>query len=247
MIEMPVITMDGHAGSGKSTLAKELAKMYGFYQIDSGALYRTYTYFILKYLNENNENEIISEEIFQREEINNLIKNLKINIEFINNLQITMVNNENIEEYIRTPRISENIKAVADNINTRNMVNDTLRNLAGKYPIVADGRDMGTVVFYDADIKFFVTASAEERAKRRFLEFKEKHPHITIDEVVDQIVTRDKDDEKRPVGALKPAKDAIFIDTTGKNIKQVIENIIRYLQGSTSLRIKNFLENISKA
>ncbi|MDH5720221.1 MAG: (d)CMP kinase [Spirochaetia bacterium] len=244
--EMPVVAIDGPAGSGKSTIAKMLAKDFRLYQIDSGALYRSYTYYALQFAKQKKISSL-SSGIIDTVEFGAFVKNIDFEIKFENNMQIIMVNEKNMEEFIREPVISENIKSVADNRLIRDLVNEALKKIERKYPIVADGRDMGTVVYPDADIKFFITASLKERAKRRYKEFTQKHPGITLEAVEDQISIRDKDDENRPYGALKQAKDSIFVDTTSKDLDGVYKEVVKNFRESSSKRIRNFIESLEKS
>jgi len=221
-----VITLDGPAGSGKSTIAKLVSEKLNYFQIDSGAFYRTYTYIALEYAKEKSINfpDFINEKSFQI-----YLENIFLEIKFENKKQIIFFNNKNIESKIRNPQITQSIKFIADNRFIRELVNQQIRKISENYDIIADGRDMGTVVFPNAELKIFITASLEVRAKRRFKEFQEKFTDITIEEVQEQIKKRDFQDENREFGALKASEDAIMVDTSKKNLKvslEVIEKII---------------------
>ncbi len=224
-----VITLDGPAGSGKSTVAKLVSEKYNFFQIDSGAFYRTYTYIALEYAKEQSKSfpELIDEVDFQ-----NYIQKVNLEIKFENKKQLIFFNEKDIEDKIRNPQITESIKFIADNRFIRELVNQQIRKIADNYDIIADGRDMGTVVFPNADLKIFITASLEIRAKRRFKEFQEKFSEISLEEVQEQIKKRDFQDENREFGALKAAEDAIIVDTSKKNLKVSLETVEKVINST---------------
>lgn len=212
-----VVTIDGPAGSGKSTVAKLFAEKHDLKQIDSGALYRAFTY---AWLSENQApGKALDDDSAARLAQNN------VKIEFDGQTQIVFLNGKPLGDEIRTPEITASIKPVADHPLIRDRVNEIIREAAEKYSIVADGRDMGTVVFPDAAIKFFLTADLMTRAKRRHKEFQAKNPDITVEAVAESIAKRDRQDEARKHGALKPAKEAIFIDTTTKTLEEVLQEM----------------------
>ena len=229
--KLEVIAIDGPAGSGKSTLAAELSKAYNFFQVDSGAMYRAITFQTLLTVPEKEVAKFV-----QQQEFLQLLENLNWKIEFDHDKnQIIYLNGKQLGQEIRTPEITKFIKYIADQPSARQKVNSEIRSLKDKYsPMVVDGRDIGTVVFPDADIKFYITADVEERAKRRFVEFSQKQSGITLDEVIHQIVTRDNQDISRKEGGLRPADDAIFIDTTSRNINVALRIVTSYLRTSQS-------------
>ena len=235
-----VIAIDGPAGSGKSTLAKMLADKYSILQVDSGALYRTYAWLSLKYAETAGVTDL--SKILEQNDCQNHLKGQHLEVLFENGKQVIQVSQQNVEPFIRDPQITNNIKAVADAIWVRELVNQKLQNLAQKYSIVADGRDMGTEVFPRADIKLFITASLAERARRRFAEFEQKHPGISQTEVEQQIALRDAQDESRPRGALKQAEDAILIDTTSQTLDTAFNTIEQFLISSESSQIQSLIK-----
>jgi len=217
---LQTITIDGPAGSGKSTICKLLAEKLSYHQVDSGAFYRAYTWLASHYSKENSVNfeSVLSEELFF-----SYVNEQPPVFSFENNRQKVYWHDNDLEEEIRKPEITDKIKIIADNKRIRNMVNEKIRSLSKTYNIIADGRDMGTVVFPDAQYKFFLTADLSERASRRYKEFADKSPDISVAEVEEKIQKRDKEDETREFGALKAAVDAIFVDTTGLEINTVLK------------------------
>jgi len=217
---LKTITIDGPAGSGKSTICKLLAEKLSYHQVDSGAFYRAYTWLASQYAIDKSIDfeSVLSEETF----FSYLSENPPV-FSFEKNRQKVHWNDSDLEEEIRKPEITDKIKIIADNKRIRNMVNEQIRSLSKTYNIIADGRDMGTVVFPEAQFKFFLTADLSERANRRYKEFADKFPNISITEVEEKIQKRDKEDETREFGALKAAADAIFVDTTGLEINAVLK------------------------
>ena len=222
-----VITLDGPAGSGKSTIARMLADQLNLSQVDSGAFYRTFTHVALK---EAQKQGIALEELLSGDDFRHMVENLKLEVVFQNNRQLISWQGENMEQYIRHPAITDAIKAVADCHSIRTKVNEMIRELSQRYSLVADGRDMGTVVFPDTPYKFYLDADLGERARRRFAEFEGKFPGITLSEVEEKIAQRDQDDKGREFGGLKAASDAIIVDTTTRNIKAVVEILLTQIR-----------------
>lgn len=222
-----VITLDGPAGSGKSTVAKVIAKQLDINQVDSGALYRSFTYICSVYARDCKQNiaDVILTEKFRK-----YIIDQKISIEFHSGRQVILWNGEDLEPHIRTPEITRNIKLLADQRFIREEVNRRIGELSRGYSIVADGRDMGTVVFPHAEFKFFLNADLKVRAARRLEEFKRANPAITLEEVAAEIDQRDKEDQNRDFGRLQPAQDAIFVDTTNLELNGVVNLIVNIIQ-----------------
>ncbi|KLO24897.1 MULTISPECIES: (d)CMP kinase [unclassified Marinitoga] len=205
------VAIDGPAGSGKSTIAKEIANIFNLYYLDSGALYRAFGYYLKKKgFDLNNENDII-----------NALKSFDIKI--IDGDYYLF--DEKLDFQIRTSEIGKAASIVAKNPGVRKKVNEILRNIASNNGVVIDGRDIGTVVLPDAEIKIFLTASIEERAKRRFKELIEKGEDVSLEDVMKEIEKRDIADSTRKIAPLKPADDAIIVNTTGKDIKTVVDEI----------------------
>ena len=222
MNKKPVIAIDGFSSTGKSSISKQIASKIGLIHIDTGALYRGITFFALQNcLNDNNEIDIKS--LFS--------KFGQINLEFRanNNVLELFLNNKNIDKEIRDPKVSENVSLVAKQPEVRAFLLDFQRNLAEKGGVIMDGRDIGTVILPNADFKFFITASPEERAKRRFLELQDSGVKVRYEDVYHNLLTRDKIDSEREVAPLKQAKDAILIDNTNLNKEESIALILSYI------------------
>ncbi|ABR31466.1 cytidylate kinase [Thermosipho melanesiensis] len=213
------IAIDGPAGSGKTTVAKLLADALGIFYLDTGAMYRI----VGLYLSENN--------VESDEEIERKLKELKITFSNGN----FFLNGRKIGNEIRTPEIGIYASKYAKRLPVRNYLTKIQREIAKNQSIVVEGRDIGTVVLPDAEVKIFLVASQEARAKRRYKELMEKGVEVTFEEVLSEIVLRDKQDSERDVAPLKKAKDAILIDTTNLSIEEVIERILKVVKEKCKL------------
>ena len=222
MKKKPVIAIDGYSSTGKSSISKEIAKKLELIHIDTGALYRGITFFALENCL-NDQQEIDIKSLFSK--LN------EINLEFVPNSNVLelFLNGKNINQEIREPRVSNNVSIIAKQPEVRDFLLEFQRNLAAKGGVIMDGRDIGTVILPNADFKFFVTASPEERAKRRFLELQHLGIEASYEEVYQNLVSRDKIDSERDVAPLKQADDAILIDNTNLNKQETIELILSYL------------------
>jgi len=220
-----MIAIDGPAAVGKSTMGKLIARELGFLYIDTGAIYRAITWKVLKNnININDEN-IIS----------NLVSNTcvtieKANCKSLNDYYHIFIDGEDVTEEIRNPRIDQNVSQIARLPKIRKQLIYLQRKLAEKGDIVMEGRDIGSVILPQADIKFYFTASEEERIKRRYKELMDKGYSIDYKEVKKQIIQRDKIDSKRKYAPLIKAKDAILIDSTEKSIEEVKDNILKIIK-----------------
>lgn len=210
------IALDGPSGAGKSTIAKLAAKRLGFVYVDTGAMYRSIAWYAL------NSGADISDE----EQIKALLGGLKIELVHIDGAQAVLVNGEDVSDRIRTPEVSMGASAVSALPSVREFLLDTQRDIARSNDIIMDGRDIGTVVLPDAQIKLFLTASAEERASRRFKELQEKGDSSTYEEVLADINKRDYNDTHRDIAPLKQAEDARLIDSTSMSIDEVVDVIV---------------------
>jgi len=223
MTKKPVIAIDGFSSTGKSSISKIIAKSLGLIHMDTGALYRGITYFALQ--NCLDEDQAINME--------KLLADLpKINLEFQNvdgELQL-FLNGKNINKEIRFPQVSDNVSQVAKEADVRNYLLKAQRDIAEKGGIIMDGRDIGTVVLPNADYKFFMTASQDERARRRFLELQSAGEETNVELVKQNLTKRDKIDSEREVSPLKQADDAILIDNTNINKEETIALILSYIK-----------------
>ena len=218
-----VIAIDGFSSTGKSSISKVVADTLGLIHIDTGAMYRAITLFGLR--NFKDEKREI--------DLSKLLQNLnEISLEFRENsgkLEIYL-NGENVSKEIRTTEVSDNVSFIAKQPEVRERLVVLQRDIAEKQGVIMDGRDIGTVVLPDADYKFFLTASADERARRRFLELQSLGIETTIEEVKQNLIERDRIDSKREISPLKQAEDAILIDNTNLNKEETIDLILSYIK-----------------
>ncbi len=222
-MKKPVIAIDGYSSTGKSSISKIIAKKLGLVHMDTGALYRGVTYFaITNCLNENEEIDL--SQLFG--------KFNQINLEFknINDELILFLNGKDISKEIRSNEVSANVSLIASQKEVRDFLMETQRSIAEKGGVILDGRDIGTVVLPNADYKFFLTASVDERTRRRFLELQSLGIGTTENEVKQNLISRDKTDSEREVAPLKKADDAILIDNTSLNKEETIELIVSYIR-----------------
>ena len=208
-----IIAIDGPAGAGKSSIAKIIAKKINIEYVDSGAIYRGIT---KKMLDSNIKIEDYAK-------IRDLIENIKIALDNGN----VIINDEDVTPFLRTKEVTELVSPVSNNIPIRIRVNSFLNEYAKNKSIIMDGRDIGTVVFPDADYKIYMDASVETRAKRRF---DEKATDMSLEGIKNSIEKRDLNDKTKPFGALKIADDAIYLDTTNLSIDEVVDNILKIIK-----------------
>lgn len=216
MNKLITVAIDGPAGAGKSTIAKIIGEKFNLMYINTGSMYRAVT---LKAL----ENNISAEEVDKL-----LVMIDGMDMHFENDELI--LNGENINSLITMPNISKNVSAYASIREVRERLVNLMRKMALKYSVIMDGRDIGTVVLKDANFKFFLTASPEERADRRYKELMGKGIEVNYDEILQDIIKRDYIDSNREVDPLRKAEDAIEIDTTGIGIMGVVEKISSYME-----------------
>ncbi|MBU45611.1 MAG: cytidylate kinase [Spirochaetaceae bacterium] len=225
---MKVIALDGPAGSGKSTIAGMLAEKIGFLHADSGAIYRTLTLASMQKLGAGNSPQDFGE-LFQKAVLDP--DQLGIQVVLADGKQSNRIGQADVGREIRTPEVTSRIRFIADNVPCRNTVNRLLREFAEQTGVVADGRDMGTVVFPDTPNKFFLEASVEVRARRRYEEMLgQGSSSQSLAEIERDIARRDQEDRSRAVGALRKADDAILIDTSDLSRDGVLSRILAHIQ-----------------
>lgn len=206
-----IIALDGPAGSGKSTIAKLIAKQNKISYLDTGAMYRMVTFYLL-----NNKIDLANEELVASE-----LKNISLKIE----KEDFYLNGENVNEVIRSIEVTKNVSVVAAQKAVREFLVDEQREIASSTACILDGRDIGTVVFPNADYKFFLTASAEVRAKRRFDQNVGNSNEQSYEEILSEIIRRDELDSTRKESPLKKAEDAIEVDSSNLTIEEVAQEI----------------------
>ena len=210
-----IITIDGWSSCGKSTLAKQLAKALGFIYIDSGAMYRAITlYFLRNHIN-----------WLDAEQVNAALADITIAFKFNDKTQQTEIylNEENVEYLIRDLVIAEKVSDVAAIKEVRTFAVAQQQKMGEEKGIVMDGRDIGTTVFPDAELKFFMTADIAVRVERRYMEMFEKNPNVSIDDVKANLEMRDYIDSNREISPLRKAEDAIELDNTSLSIQEQLE------------------------
>jgi len=210
------VAIDGPAGAGKSTIAKLVGKKYDLMYINTGAMYRAVA---LK----SEENDLTSENV---NEITDLISQMEMHFENDD----LILNGENIQEKITMPEISSIVSNYASIPEVRTLLVKLQRDMSNKFDVIMDGRDIGTVVLKDAKFKFFLTASPEERAQRRFMELQERNLNCSYDQILKDIIDRDYKDTHRATDPLRKADDAIEIDTTSLDINGVVNTINKYIE-----------------
>lgn len=215
------IAIDGPAGSGKSTMARRVAKDLGFVYVDTGAIYRTVGYHMDFYGIGPKDTDGITR----------LIGDVNIAIEYdADGLQHMILNGRDVTEEIRTPEMSKIASVISAQKVVRDYLLDMQRQLARTHNVVMDGRDIGTVVLPGADVKIFLTADPVVRARRRFEELTDKGEKVQYEKVLQDLIARDEQDKNRKIAPLRPAKDAVHLDTTDLDIEQAaaaMESIIK--------------------
>lgn len=214
------VAIDGPASSGKSTISKLIAKENHFVYLDTGAMYRVVTLAVLR-------NNIALDDY---EAIENLVQNIEIRFSMKDGKQSVFMNGEDVTDEIRSVEVTKNVSAVSAIKEVRTRLVHLQQEIAENHSIIMDGRDIGTVVLPQAEIKIFLVASVEERAKRRFIENQEKGIEISYEELVEDIRRRDHIDSTRKESPLKKAEDAIEIDTTTMTIEDVVKTVTALIQ-----------------
>ena len=220
------IAIDGPAGAGKSTIARRLAKELGYYYVDTGAIYRTVAYFM----------DLLGISPKDVDGVERYIDELTIEIEYdADGVQHMIMNGMDVSGDIRTQDISQKASLVSAHAVVRDVLLDMQRNVAKKHNVIMDGRDIGTVVLPKADVKIFLTATAEVRAKRRYDELIAKGQKAELATILKEIQQRDHQDSTRPIAPLKQAKDAVLVDTSELDIEGVVAAIRAIVKEKISL------------
>ena len=215
------VAIDGPAGAGKSTISKSAAKELGFIYVDTGALYRTVG------LAASRKNI----EPVQGEEVNNLLDSIKVELTFNDKgEQVVLLNGEDVSAFIRTPEASMMASKISAIPEVRAYLLDLQRNMATTNNVIMDGRDIGTVVIPNAEVKIFLTATPEARATRRYKELVEKGMDVKYDDILQDVITRDYNDSHREIAPLKQADDAVLADTTEIDLQGSIDLIVSIIK-----------------
>lgn len=214
-----IVAIDGPSGAGKSTVAKSLARRLGYMYIDTGAMYRAVA------LRAKRDNVDINDSAA----LNSLCDSVKLEFVPDNGGLRTILNGEDVSEAIRTPEMS----MAASDISARKEVRQALlvlqRRMGENGGVVLEGRDVGTVIFPNAEAKFFLDASLEERGKRRYKELAAKGMNVTLDQTIEEVRKRDLNDSSRDIAPLKKADDAVLVDSTGLSVEEVVERMIEFV------------------
>lgn len=216
---MPLtIALDGPVGAGKSSVAEETARKLGILHLDTGAMYRAIGLQTLRQ----------GIDLTDEEAVSRMAEGLRVDVRYAQGAQQTLVEGEDVTGLIRTPEVSMAASTVARYARVRQVMVDLQRRLASEQPMLVDGRDIGTRVLPQAGLKVFLTASAEERARRRFLELQAKGLPDTYEEVLAELKKRDDQDMHRAVDPLRPAEDARMLDSTSLTFEEVVDTLVAW-------------------
>lgn len=221
MTKRYVVTVDGPAGSGKSTVGRLLARALAYVYLDTGALYRAVALKVGRAGLDASDKPGIAALCSETA------------VEFVERDGVTRIrlDGRDVTELIRTPEISMLASTVSAVPEVRQRLLAVQRDAARAGGIVAEGRDMGTVVFPGADVKFFLTAGPEERGRRRWLELRERGHEADLEDVIRDVARRDRQDSEREIAPLRPAEDGVFVDSTGKTVEEVVGEMLRVIKG----------------
>ena len=210
------IAIDGPAGAGKSTIARRAAAEMGFIYVDTGALYRSVAYYCITK----------GADVKDREKIAALLPEISPKLRFIDGVQHVFVNGEDVSGNIRTPEVSLGASSVSAYPEVRAFLFDLQRKIAAENNVIMDGRDIGTTILPNAEVKIYLTASADTRAKRRALEYEQKGESFDLDQIRKDIIERDQRDMNREISPLKQADDAVLVDSSEMGIDDVVNAIL---------------------
>lgn len=220
MNDFVAVAIDGPSGAGKSTIAKRLAATLGYVYVDTGAMYRTVGLAMLRRdIDVNDKAAVIA-----------ALADIEVSIAYVDGTQRVLLNGEDVSDQIRTPEVSMAASVTSAIPEVRKFLFETQQKLARENNVIMDGRDIGTVVLPNAKVKIFLSASVEDRARRRFDELKEKGMDVSFEDVLEDMKQRDYNDSHRDVAPLKPADDAVSVDTTGNTLEEsvaLMESIVK--------------------
>ena len=222
---MIAVAIDGPAGAGKSTIAKKVAAELGFVYVDTGAIYRAVGLACIKKGIDEGDKNVVEK----------LLKEIDISIVFLNGEQHILLNDEDVSESIRTENVSMAASTVSAIPEVRKFLLDLQRNFAKRDNVIMDGRDIGTVVLPNAQVKIFLTASPEIRAKRRVLQLAEKGEAADYTTVLTDIVKRDYNDSNREIAPLRPAENAVIVDTSNITLEESVKKITEIIKERTDI------------
>lgn len=211
-----IVTIDGPAGSGKSSTAKEVASKTGWFYLDSGSLYRTFTLLYLKF-----ENADVFFKALDQHKVQLFVKGNEV---------LTLLDGVNVGDSIRTPEVSQNVSLVSSMPKVREKVNQEMRRIVANHDFIADGRDLGSVVFPDASLKFFMIADLDIRAERRFKELASKGMQVSLSEIKENLAQRDFMDSTREIAPLVKPENSIEINTTILSFDEQVEYIASQIE-----------------
>lgn len=215
-----VVAIDGPAGSGKGTITKQIAQRLNLVNVDTGAMYRCVTLKAIR-------SQIDSSEL---EKVEKMLDETNIEIERDGEIQTFLLDGENVSNQIRTPEVDSQVAKFAALACVRNKMTPLQRKMGEKENIIMEGRDIGTTVFPEADVKIYLDASVEERARRRYKQNQEKGIEISYEEVLESIKQRHKLETEREIAPLRQAEDAIYIDSSNMTIEEVVEKISKIIE-----------------
>ncbi len=217
------IAIDGPGGAGKSTISKAVAAKLGIVYVDTGALYRTIGYYVRSKDLDPHDKEAVSA----------CLGEITIEVRYVDGVQKVFLNGEDLGDRIRTPEMSMYASAVSAIPSVRSFLLETQKDIARKNSVIMDGRDIGTVILPNADVKIYLTASAECRAKRRYDELIAKGQEVRYEDVLREMNERDTQDSTRDIAPAQAAKDAVVFDNTGMNLEESVEAIVKLIHEKT--------------
>lgn len=214
------VAIDGPSGAGKSSVSKAVAKATGFIHVDTGALYRSLAYKALK----------SGTDISDTDAVNKLLAQTEISLILEDGAQRVLVNGEDVTPFIRTEEVSMAASNISKIPSVRAFLLDTQRKTAEEHNVIMDGRDIATVVLPNADVKIFLTASAEKRAERRYKELLEKNEEVEYNKILEDVIKRDKQDTERETAPLRPSEDSVTVDTSLLDFDQSVDKILQLIK-----------------